>query len=176
MAENIELQLAKALLNEPAVNVEILSAKTLLDEGADILIPAPFLFRLVGKKYYKAKIKTPYAGTALKILKLRLSIGVTDDELTTLTVDQAFALQTQHSVKVAQMVALGILRERRLLKKTYSRLLAYYLLKVKTFDELLDYMTIICLGSGVEAFTTSIRLTRFLRLTASNLSQTTQKS
>lgn len=156
--------------------VELQAAKTLLDQGLGITYPAPWFLRLFGKKTIAKTIRQPYAGTALSIIALRLSMGVDDKKLADLTVDEAFALQVAHGKKVAQMVAMGILRERTALKNWRVNLLANHLLRVKTFDELLDYMTIICLGGGAEAFTNTIRLTRMLRLTAPNLSQATQKS
>lgn len=158
---------------------ELNAISTLLDEGRPVNIQAPSFFRWFGKKSFNVNVRTPFAGTSMKILEIRLKINLTDAQLfdEELTVEHVFALQVAHGKDVAQIVALGILRKKSLLRPIYYRILANYLLGVKEFRELLELMEEITLGCGGEAFINTIRLTKVLRLTKPNLSQpTTQKS
>ncbi len=154
---------------------ELQAAKTLLDEGVRIPIPAPLFLRMFGKKNINLSIKQPSAGTSLRVIKYRLSMEVTDDFMNDLSVDDALKLQVKHGFKIARITALLILGG-KLRGWLFSRLLASFLMERIQFKTMLSVMMLATLGSGVEDFTDTIRLTRMLRLTAPKLSQETQKS
>lgn len=154
--------------------LEIKAAQNILQKGVEIIIPAPFFMRLFRKKTLKLKIGMPSAGLSLRVIERRLKMNITDDELADLTVDKALALQVKHSYDVAYMVALLVLGGKK--RGWFARPLASYLLNKMPFATLLDIMTVATLGGGVEDFINTIRLTRLLRLTMPNQSQTAQGS
>lgn len=155
------------------VATEIQAARLILNEGVEIPVPAPLLFRLFGKKIIHLTIKQPSAGVALRITKLRLGMEVNDEELENITVDKALALQVKHTNTVCRIVALLVLggKKRGWL---FSRLLGFWLKEKLPFQNMLAIMVTATLGGGVEDFINTIRLTRMLRLTMpNNQSQTT---
>ncbi|TZF81819.1 hypothetical protein FW774_17335 [Pedobacter sp. BS3] len=156
------------------METEIKAAETLLNQGQPIPIGAPWLFRLFGKKHLIVRVKQPSAGTMLRVTRLRLSMGVTDDFLANITVDDALKLQVKHTGTVSKMTALLLLggKKRGWL---FGRLLAKYLQEAMPFNAMLHIMQVVVLGGGIADFIDFIRLTRTMRLTEPTMSQQTQK-
>ena len=155
---------------------EQLAAETLLENGVRITVPAPFFFRLIGKKTIKLKLRQPTLRTLLIVSGMSLKAGFSFDGIDAGNIDAAHDLINTHAKILARIVAVFILRKKRIIK-LFSGLLGNYLLDKLTPKKLAEIVLIVVALGGVQDFTDSIRLIRSMRITApKNLSPTDQGS
>lgn len=63
------------------ISPEIQEAQVILEKGSRFEVPAPFFLRLFGKKTIAFILHDPTAAVCLELTAMRLSMGVTDEEL-----------------------------------------------------------------------------------------------
>lgn len=78
--------------------------KTILDLGVSIPLRPVFGYTP------RVVMKTPYAGTLLRISKLYLSMGIEKKSLENMSYEDKMLLHAKHGTKIAQMVAFAIIR------------------------------------------------------------------
>lgn len=153
------------------VATEITEARVILEKGVRFEIPAPFLIRLFGKKTIVLTLFDPNAATYLSMVAMRLEMGVTDEEFEEMTIEQGLAFQCKNGLKIARIVAVGILRETGPEKsKSWisEKWLAKQLLKNYPMSTLTDIMHILTLGGGLGDFINTMGLLKTVRLTRPN--------
>lgn len=156
--------------------MEAKSARVLLEQGEPIPIPAPFLFRLFGKKTILLTLKMPTADTCLRAINYRLKMNISDEEFESLTIEQALTYMAKHSKDTARIAAIVIL-ESKFLDFCFGKWLSGRLLKILPFSVLYDIMELVTIGGGLEDFMNIIGLTKWMRLMKrNNPSQKIQRS
>lgn len=154
------------------LNTEIQAAQVILEKGSRFEVPAPFFYRLIGKKKLVLHLHMPTASTCLKVVDMRLKMGITDEQFEVMTVEQGLSMLNQHGMTVAKIVSTVILDGERTFGKRKIRLTVYQLakllLKYYPFSFLLQKMHEITLGSGLEDFTLTIGLLKTMRLMKPN--------
>lgn len=149
------------------VATEIKEAHIILEKGSRFEVPAPFLFRLFGKKTITLLLYQPPAAICLELTAMRLQMGVTDEEFENMSVEKGLSFLQENGATVARMLALALLRTSRR-DKLYGKWLSKQLLKRYPFSTLLDMMHILTLGGGLQDFIHTMGLLRILRLTKPN--------
>lgn len=149
------------------VSTEIKAAHILLEKGSGLQIPAPFFYRLIGKKTLDFAICMPTASVCLEIIRMRLSMGVTDEEFEAMNIEKAMRFMLEHGETVARIVAHTILRSGKVYGMNEASL-ARRLLKYCPFSTLLEVMQIITIESGIQDFTIIIGLLKTMRITKPN--------
>lgn len=149
------------------IATEITEARVILEKGSRFKVPAPFLLCVFGKKEISFILHEPTAAICLELTAMRLSMGITDDELEQMTVEQGLTVLQEHGSTVAKMLALALLRGR---KRNWlvGKWLAKRLLRNYPFSTLLDMMHILTLGSGLEDFILIMESLKAVRLTKPN--------
>lgn len=147
------------------METEIRAIQTILEKGDRIEIPSPFFYhRWFGRKRTLIyQLRDPTAATCLEALEMRLSMGVTDEQLDDMSIDEALAFKAKHGHVVADIIALVIKRGDPSCRISLKRL-SGLLLKNYPFSWLLDKMVLITIA-GLEDFTITIGLTQAIRLT-----------
>lgn len=157
-------------------NVEQLAAERILESGVRVKLPAPLFLRMLGKKQVSLLIKQPYLGTLMHISRLALQSGFDFEQIDRGEMEAAHRLVSEHARTASRIVAVAVLNS-RLKIRLFARPLAgwlQYKLKPRKLAEII--MTLVLL-SGIQDFTSSIRLIRSLRVTApKNLSPAEQGS
>ena len=157
-------------------NVEQLAAETILERGIRVNVPSPRFFKLFGKKEVGLVIKQPYLGTLMHMSRLCLKAGFNLDDVDEGKVDAAFGLMEKHGRTVAKIVAVIILNSKFKIR-LFSNILSYWLLWKMKPRKLVEMVILLITLSGVQDFTTSIRLIRRMKTTTpKNLSPMEQGS
>lgn len=146
---------------------EITEARVILEKGSRFEVPAPFILRLFGKKNIVLKMYDPTAAICLELTTMRLSMGITDEEFETMTIEQGLTMLQKHGKTIAKMIALGLLRTPRA-NQLFGKWLTKRLLANYPMSTLLDMMHILTLGSGLEDFMSTMELLKVVRLTMPN--------
>ena len=88
---------------------EYKACKLMLDMGVAIPVrPLKYLYRK--KKPCRVVMRTPYAGTVMRINRLYLSLGVTYEELKGYTFEQNASFVAKHGKTISRMVAYTLVR------------------------------------------------------------------
>lgn len=167
--------------------IEVAAAQALLDRGVGFRIPAPFLFRVFGKRTIRLKVKRIRMGTMLELSELasltELEKVETGDErkkmlaaidAEPLSVKLQFIVENKD--KVAYLVACCLLNSKRKIK-LFGKRFGRHLATVCTSDELQELALWIFAYGRPEAFMNTTKLMRTMILTAPrNLGQTTKRS
>jgi hypothetical protein len=157
-------------------NTEQLAAERILESGVRVKVPAPLFLRLFGKKEIGLLIKQPYLGTLMHISRLTLKAGFDFEGLDKGDMEAAHDLVKQHTGTICRILSVSVLNSRVKIN-LFGRFVAGWLkwkIKPRKLAEII--MTIILL-SGVQDFTSSIRLIRSLKVTTPrNLSPKDQGS
>lgn len=156
--------------------IEQLAADRILENGVRVKVPAPFFLRVFGKKQVSLLIRQPYLGTLMHISRLALRAGFDFEKIDQGEIDAAHRLVSEHAGTASRIVAVSVLNSKVKIN-LFTRLLSGWLkYKIKPRKLAEITMTIVLL-SGIQDFTSSIRLIRSLRVTApKNLSPADQGS
>jgi hypothetical protein len=146
------------------IAAEITAAKTILEKGSGLEIPAPFFFRLFSRKTLKFEIKKPTAAVCLEITIMRLEMGVTDEEFENMTIEQGLAFMAKHGKTISDILAKVILSTNNL-NGISEKQLSKMLLKYFPFSFLIERFHEVTLGSGLEDFMNFIGCIKTVRLT-----------
>lgn len=153
---------------------EIKAAKILLKRGVELMLPAPFFLRWIGKKQTKLMLKTPCLESQLAISEAFLQTGIflKEDEI---TMQKALEILTQHGVKITEIIAMAVQNETKINWKV--RRLAKRLRRNINTEEMSYLFSLLVAFSGVQDFTNTIRLIQSTRITKPmNLSPTEKTS
>jgi len=145
------------------------AARVLLEQGEPVKVPAPFLFRLFGKKTITLTIYMPTADCCLRAVRRRLKMNLSDEEFDELTIEGSLKLFDKHGKDTARVVAIVILKS-ALMDFLFGRWLAKRLLKNLQFSFLSNIMEMVTLGGGLEDFMSFIELTKTMRLMRKKIS------
>lgn len=157
-------------------NTEQLAAERILENGVRVKVPAPFFLRVFGKKQVGLLIRQPYLGTLMHISRLALKAGFDFDKIDSGDMDAAHRLISEHAGTASKIVAVAILNSKIKIKLFAGILSGWLNYKIKP-RKLAEIIMTIVLLSGIQDFTSSIRLIRSLRVTApKNLSPAEQGS
>lgn len=152
------------------------AAETILESGVRVKLPAPLFLRLFGKTEIAMVIRQPYLGTLMHLSGLSLKAEFDLDGIDEGKLDEAHRLMARHGKTIARIAAVVILNG-RLKIKLFAGLLASYLLWKLKPRRLLEIVILIITFSGLQDFTTSIRLMRSMKMTTpKNLSPQDQGS
>lgn len=167
--------------------IEAIAAQALLDRGVGFRIPAPFLFRLFGKKQIRVSVKRVRLGAMLQLSELaslteleRVKVGDEREKMLTAIDAESLSVKlqfiAQNKEKVAYLVGCCLLNSRskiQLFGKRFGR----YLANACTADELQELALWLFAYGRPESFMNTTKLMRAMILTAPrNLGQTTQRS
>lgn len=157
-------------------NIEQQAAKTLLERGVKLSLPAPIALRLIGKKKLGFTVRQPKMGTLYRIASLYLGMGIDIASLDNTNMDDGFKLITAHGKTMCRIAAYAILN-RFLIGKIFTGPLAWWIFKKANPAELYTIFYAIVIFSGVADFLNTIRLTSTMMITTPrNLSQEAQGS
>ncbi len=93
---------------KPSAATEQHAAENLLQRGVKIKIAAPRFIRWA-KKTISLKVGSPYQGTLLRISSYYCGMGIQDNKLENLTVEEALLLMKVHGVALSKAVACAVL-------------------------------------------------------------------
>ncbi|MCO7318617.1 hypothetical protein OKE80_04575 [Riemerella anatipestifer] len=153
---------------------EIKAAKLLLKRGVELMLPAPFFLRWIGKKQIKLILKTPTLQSQLAISEAFLQTGIflKEDEI---SMQKALEILSNHGVRISEIIAMAIQNETKINWKV--RWLAKRLRKNINTEEMSYLFSLLVAFSGVHDFTNTIRLIQETRITKPmNLSPTEKTS
>ena len=134
-------------------HIQIQAADTILRKGVRVPVLAPpLLFRIFGKRRMSITLRQPSFNGLLIISRLVVEMGLSPDEFKDLTTAECYKLIDRHGEKVAQIIAVSVLRWPPLIwgYKRFARwmgwriepaLLAYALHLVLTLNDAGDFIS-----------------------------------
>lgn len=90
-------------------HIEKDAADILLDRRKRLPMPAPFFLKWFGKKEIGLWVKLTRAGTSYRISRYYAQLGVTQETLENLTIDEALKLHATKGVILSKMIACAVL-------------------------------------------------------------------
>jgi len=155
--------------------IEQFAADTILQRGVSVKIPAPFFFRILGKKTVSITITSPFEGTLHRVASIYLSTGILTDELEGITAEQALVLHANHGKAISKAVACAVLNG-YVSGYLFTKLLAWYLRWHLKPQELFSLTTYLLLYGGIQDFITTTKSVRKMTLTIPKMGQKTKGS
>lgn len=140
------------------------AADTILDKGVRVQLPAPFLLSLVFVRSVGFILRQPTLGQLLRVSSVALAAGFDLGNLESGGINEAHRLVKQHARALAKIAALLMLRG-RLRGQLFAGLLARWLVWKLTPRKLAEITLISVAMSGIEDFTSTIRLIGAMRIT-----------
>ncbi|SDE77566.1 hypothetical protein [Riemerella columbipharyngis] len=141
---------------------ELKAAKTLLKRGVEIILPAPFYLRILGRKTVKFTLKTPCIESQIAISEAFLQTGVflKEDEI---SIQKALELLATKGIRISEIIAMAVRNETKINWRT--RRLAGWLRRSINTEEMSYLFSLLVAFSGVQDFTNTIRLIQEVRIT-----------
>jgi hypothetical protein len=156
-------------------NVEATTAESILEKGVAYKLPAPFFYRLFGKKEIQITVSRLPMGAILAISQEFNKANITEKEINDAD-DNMHAFIATHTHTCFKIAAIAVLGSKKKIK-WFTRPVSRYLLWNLDADKLFALMVFVVALSRIDAFTNTIRLTRAMSITAPrNLSPTDQGS
>jgi hypothetical protein len=155
---------------EPDINTEACAAEAILDRRLKITLPAPRLFRLLGKKTVPFLFRRPTAAQVLDISAMYVRMHVDLKALDDGEAGVLFELIARHAVPASRIIARGMIRS-GLMASLFVRPLAGYILRHMDMQSLAELTKLIVYLSGGENFASIIRSIASMRITAPILSR-----
>lgn len=167
--------------------VEAAAAQALLDRGVGFRIPAPFLFRVFGKKTIRLTVRRLRLGTMLELSELaslseleKVQTGEEREEMLAALDAQPLSIKLQFIVDNRQRVAYGVaccLLNSPMKIKFFGKRFGRYLARNCTTEQLQELALWLFAYSRPEAFMNTTKLLRTMIVTMPrNLGQMTQRS
>lgn len=156
--------------------IEQMAADALLERGAGLKIPAPFLYRLFGRKYMRITVKRLYLGTLLHLSRLaelgkleRLEVGAERERVVSCMGCEAMSLSladiTTYRNEVTRAVACCLLNS-----PVKIHLLEWWLARVIRRrchpDQLQEIVMWLFAYSRIESFKNTTELLRRMMMTS----------
>lgn len=145
-------------------NVGRQAANTILDKGVRVHLPAPFLLRVLFVRSVGFTLMQPTLGQLLRVSSVALAAGFDIDRLEKGGLNEAHRLVTQHTRSLAKIAAILMIRG-KFRGQLFAGLLARWLVWKLTPRKLAEITLIAVAMSGMEDFTSTIRLIGAMRLT-----------
>lgn len=159
-----------------ASRIERKAAETILERGVRVTLPAPRFLQMLGKKTVNATLRQPTLGTLHTVSSLALKAGFSFEGIDKGDLDAAHQLINQHAATAAKIIAVVLLNS-RLKIKLFAGIYGWLLMDRINSRRLAEITVLIVTLSGVQDFTTTIRLIRTMTVTgARNLSPTDRGS
>jgi hypothetical protein len=137
--------------------VEVRAAEAILEKGVRVMLPAPFLLRmLLWRKEIPVVIRQPRWRTLLGVAGVIKKTGLKVEELDG-DFAGAFDVLRKYSKPMARITAMYMI-DRKWGNRLCSGLLARYLVNRLTLRKVAEICLVAMAFSGLEDFTTSIRL------------------
>ena len=155
--------------------IEKFAADTILGKGVKVLVPAPFLLRIVGKKTVSFNLTSPFEGTMHRVASYYLSTGITEDQLEGITVEAALALHAKHGKAISKAVACAVLNG-YVSGYLFTNVLAWYLRWNLTPVGLFNLTTTLLILGGIQDFINTTRSVRKMTLTMPKMGQAAKGS
>lgn len=154
--------------------IEMEAADAMLDRRLKVNIPAPWLFRLLGKRTVSIWPKRPVAANLFRISRLFNRMGIDAEELMSGKMGTLLEYIGAHGVTASRLIAYGLIRG-PVASWLWNRPLAWYLRNHMTLPAMADLTKLIVLLSGADFFVDIIRSARDMTLTSPTLSQPTEE-
>lgn len=155
--------------------IEQEAAEIILDRRKRLPMPAPFFLRWFGKKEIGFWVKANRAGTGYRISRYYAQLGVTQEVLEKLTVDEALKLHAAKGFLVSKMLACAILNG-YFSGWLFTKLLAFYIRENSDYMYQLGLVNWLLLHGELSYFISTIRSVSKLRVTMPILSPTVKGS
>lgn len=154
----------KILSEAEQLITEIKTVETLLDRGVRVELPAPFLWRLLGKKKIGFVLRRPTSETIYRIsgLYLQMRLGTTKVEVE--TIDESHRLISECMIPASRIIAYSIAPHISPLSAR-NRFIARYLRRHLDTRGLAELWMIVVNLSGVQDFCNTIRSMSTMRMT-----------
>ena len=152
------------LTEEQALDTEIKTVDTLLNQGVQVDLPAPWLLRLFGKKTIPFIISLPDSETLLQISGLYLKMKKAATAVDAETIDEAHLVIHDCMIPASRIVAYGMMSYCTPLSLR-NRLLARYLRRNMDTRMLAELWMMICSMAGAHDFIHIIRSMSAMRTT-----------
>lgn len=154
-------------------NVELLAAETLLEKGVPLPLRAPLLFRLFGVK--QLKVYRPSAGNHLRIGRLYLKMGITEDQLKETSLLVAKELEVKHTYTHCRIIAFTMFKG-YLTPLFFNRIMAMWLKWHLSQKQIMNTAEFVLTMGGTANFMNTTRYIKAMLITAiPELGQTTPK-
>lgn len=151
--------------------VEMNAADALMDRRLKIILPAPWIMRVFGKKTIPVWVKRPVAQNLLRISRLLVKMGINLKELKAGELGTLMECIAENLVPASRIIAYGMIRG-AIASWMLNRPLALYLRCYMDMRSLAELANIIVLISGGEDFVSIITSVSNLRITQQTESQT----
>lgn len=152
------------------MHIERHAADTILQRGVKVKARAPLLLRLVGIKRITLKLRSPTAGTLMRIASYYLGTGLTAERLSEATAEEALAIMVVHGKALRRAVATAFLNgwiSGWLLVKP----MAWYLKWYFTDEAICTILDLLITYGGTKDFMNTTRYLRAMKITAPTLGQ-----
>lgn len=154
---------------------EKLATDLILKRGARLKMRSPFFLRWLGIPYIFLTIRSPYEGTLIRVARYYLGTGLSLEDLTGTTAEQALSIMAAHGKAIEMAVATAWLNG-YWSGKLFTRPLAWYIRWHCTAGEVMTVAGLILIYGGVKDFMTTTRSVHYLKVTEPNLGQKTKGS
>lgn len=131
---------------------------------------SPFFLRWLGIPYLFLTIRSPYEGTLIRVARYYLSSGLTLENISDATAEEALSIMATHGKVIHKAVATAWLNG-YLAGKLFTKPLAWYIRWSCTSEQVMGIASIILLYGGVQDFMTTTRSVHYLKVTEPNLGQ-----
>lgn len=149
-------------MENPAIEAH--AADLMLKRGVRLQMRAPFFLRWLGKKTISLIVTSPYDGTLARVAKYYLSTGLTIEQLTNITHEQALLIQLRHGKAINKAVAVGWLNG-FLSGWLFVRPLAWYIRWHCKPQHIQTVAVMLLLYGGVSDFMGTTRSVRMMKIT-----------
>lgn len=146
---------------ENSIDIEKKAANLILKRGVKVQVLAPLFLRLFGKKKITITIRAPKSLTLVRIAEKYLSMRI--ESTKDLTLPESFQLLKFHSSTMTEIIAICLLDST--LKMWRMKILARFLSRQLTQEEINYLFHLIIVYGGVEDFINTIRLMETVRIT-----------
>mgnify|MGYP003604606284 CR=1 FL=1 len=146
---------------ENPIDIEKKAANLILKRGVKVQVLAPLFLRLFGKKTMTITVRAPKSLTLVRIAEKYLSMRI--ENTNDLTLPESFQLLKFHSFKMTEIIAICLLDST--LKMWRMKILARFLSRKLTQEEINYLFHLIIVYGGVEDFINTIRLMEAVRIT-----------
>jgi hypothetical protein len=157
------------------VGAEKLATDLILKRGARLKMRSPFFLRWIGIPYLYLTITSPYEGTLMRVARYYLGTGISLENITDSTAEEALSIMSVHGKAIEKAVATAWLNG-YWAGMIFTRPLAWYIRWHCTAQEVMTVAGLILLYGGVKDFMTTTRSVHYLKVTEPNLGQKTKGS
>ncbi|MDE5944741.1 MAG: hypothetical protein K2G93_04055 [Rikenella sp.] len=137
-------------------STQLRAADTLLERGVRVpCAPAPFVFRLFGRRSFHITLRQPTLAGLFRISRLIVEMGLSVEEFDRLSLARAYAITARHAGGALDVLAEAVRGRRRWIPRRWlARWLGRHLTPTAFAEAWMVFVRI----NGVADFMTSIRL------------------